>query len=382
MNKFTHEIWGSPEILVPSKCDVDTSNCILERSYVSPKGFSIIGVMPGNILEVEYNGHTFYIQQLNLNSCSNGDQVDSVTRFSIETPTEGNLGIKTFYDMLREAETEFRHNDVENEYYSSYPGSHRILRPQEKELFVPVSLRSIYDEFIKFPKQKDLYLSRGIKHKRSYFLAGPPGNGKSTFIRMLMANSEEYNEVISVQPLPQTRDYESLFNNIIKNRSKPLFLILEEFSRQVDESNIAFILNALDGLDQDSYSGMFIIATDNHPEKLDAALINRPGRFDRVIWLDNPSNDEVDIFVSKMNEKSGIKDIDNRSLYGLSYAEIKEVMNICALWSINEERDVNQSDVEKAVIDLKDFTKKTEIFGYNQISPNVQGGDNKKKRRR
>ena len=42
-------------------------------------------------------------------------------------------------------------------------------------------------------------------------------------------------------------------------------------------------LNLLDGIDASVTGGLLLIATTNHPEQLDPAINNRPGRFDVVI---------------------------------------------------------------------------------------------------
>ena len=48
---------------------------------------------------------------------------------------------------------------------------------------------------------------------------------------------------------------------------------------------VAQLLALLDGLE--SRNGVFVLATTNRPESIDAAL-RRPGRFDRVVWMKLP----------------------------------------------------------------------------------------------
>jgi DNA polymerase III delta prime subunit len=64
----------------------------------------------------------------------------------------------------------------------------------------------------------------------------------------------------------------------------------------IDELNLSFILNLLDGILETP--GRIIILTTNHPEKLDKALI-RPGRIDLNIHFSYCSNETIsDIFIN------------------------------------------------------------------------------------
>ena len=53
---------------------------------------------------------------------------------------------------------------------------------------------------------------------------------------------------------------------------------------------MSFLLNLMDGLED--CEGFLLIATSNHPEKIDAALLQRPSRFDRLWNFGLPGFDE------------------------------------------------------------------------------------------
>jgi SpoVK/Ycf46/Vps4 family AAA+-type ATPase len=68
----------------------------------------------------------------------------------------------------------------------------------------------------------------------------------------------------------------------------PALVILEDIDRlffgtREEKPNVSLqqLLNCLDGVG--TQEGMVVVATANHPEVLDTAILRRPGRFDRVI---------------------------------------------------------------------------------------------------
>ena len=58
----------------------------------------------------------------------------------------------------------------------------------------------------------------------------------------------------------------------------------------VNEHNRTVFLNEMDGFG--SNEGLLIIASSNHPGKIDEALLKRPSRFDRVFHIGLPGPDE------------------------------------------------------------------------------------------
>ncbi|MEM1225856.1 MAG: ATP-binding protein [Planctomycetota bacterium] len=62
---------------------------------------------------------------------------------------------------------------------------------------------------------------------------------------------------------------------------------MEDLDALVDDENRSFFLNQLDGFEKNH--GLIVLATTNHPERIDAAIINRPSRFDRRYHFHLPS---------------------------------------------------------------------------------------------
>lgn len=68
----------------------------------------------------------------------------------------------------------------------------------------------------------------------------------------------------------------SIFDHARKH--SPCILVLEDLDSMVTPFVRSYFLNELDGLAQNS--GILTVATTNHPERIDDAILNRPSRFD------------------------------------------------------------------------------------------------------
>lgn len=66
----------------------------------------------------------------------------------------------------------------------------------------------------------------------------------------------------------------------------PCILAFEDIDGLVTEENRTIFLNEIDGFQNNH--GLLIIASSNHPGKIDEALLKRPSRFDRVFHLGLP----------------------------------------------------------------------------------------------
>jgi SpoVK/Ycf46/Vps4 family AAA+-type ATPase len=79
----------------------------------------------------------------------------------------------------------------------------------------------------------------------------------------------------------------------------PCFLVLEDLDSMIDDENRSFFLNELDGFE--SNTGLVVLATTNHPDRLDPAILNRPSRFDRKYYFNLPAVDERRAYIVAWN---------------------------------------------------------------------------------
>jgi ATP-dependent Zn protease len=61
----------------------------------------------------------------------------------------------------------------------------------------------------------------------------------------------------------------------------------------------SFFLNELDGFRENT--GVVVLATTNHPKKLDTAILDRPSRFDRKYYFDLPAEAERRAYIQHWN---------------------------------------------------------------------------------
>jgi SpoVK/Ycf46/Vps4 family AAA+-type ATPase len=141
----------------------------------------------------------------------------------------------------------------------------------------------------------------------------------------------------------------------------------------VDELNLSFVLNLLDGILETP--GRIIILTTNHPEKLDKALI-RPGRIDLNIHFSYCSNETIrDIFInffelSDNSFKEQLDELNTLEEFKITPAEVNKYLfnnfldPLLAIKQIIEcikSRCVVIKD-EKDHKDLKEFTYTNDVL--------------------
>lgn len=146
-------------------------------------------------------------------------------------------------------------------------------------------------------KNEDMYKKLKIPYKRGIILHGDPGNGKSAMIRELIRNGPEVAKIrlnSSISNIPYV-----LGSVISALNGKKAMIFMEDLDSMVDDENRSEFLNILDG--SDINSGILIIGTTNYPERLDSGFVERPGRFDSMHKIENPTEDTRRLFFQSRN---------------------------------------------------------------------------------
>lgn len=171
----------------------------------------------------------------------------------------------------------------------------RITPVPFQEVYLEEELKRELFDAVRLVFEGDLLPRLGLPRRRGLLLCGPPGNGKTLCIRALLHEYPDASLLYLVRP--ETGVGSWAFERLLEDagellrRSRRCVIALEDvevFFESAQERS-AF-LNALDGLFQGvpPQGALLVVATTNYPEKLDAALLQRPHRFDRVFVLRPP----------------------------------------------------------------------------------------------
>ena len=111
----------------------------------------------------------------------------------------------------------------------------------------------------------------------------------------------------------------------------PCIVVLEDLDSMITDKSRSFFLNELDGFRVNT--GVVVLATTNHPEKLDTAILDRPSRFDRKYYFNLPEEAERRAYIEHWNRdlqaelrvsERGTKSLVNAT-GGFSFAYLKEL---------------------------------------------------------
>ncbi|KAG5643285.1 hypothetical protein DXG03_001252 [Asterophora parasitica] len=174
-------------------------------------------------------------------------------------------------------------------------------------------------------KRPELFTAVGISAACGVLLWGPPGCGK-TLLAKAVANESKAN-FISVKGPELLNKYVGESERAVRQvfsrarASSPCVIFFDELDALVprrddnlSESSarvVNTLLTELDGLD--ARKSVYVIAATNRPDMIDPAMV-RPGRLDKLLYVDLPSPDERAEIVRTMTRKLPLGTIDGATL--------------------------------------------------------------------
>jgi AAA+ superfamily predicted ATPase len=158
--------------------------------------------------------------------------------------------------------------------------------------------REVQRDFAQFFNSRETYERYGIPWRRGAIFTGPPGNGKTHTVKALINSLER--PCLYVRNFTGDGTEQQNMAEVFKRaRREPTLVVLEDLDSMITDANRAFFLNELDGFRVNT--GVAVLATTNHPDKLDTAIIDRPSRFDRKYQFELPAEAERLAYVEKWN---------------------------------------------------------------------------------
>ncbi|NEW07873.1 ATP-binding protein [Paenibacillus sp. SYP-B3998] len=143
--------------------------------------------------------------------------------------------------------------------------------------------RSI-DQF--FAEDRSFFQEYQIPYKRGILLYGKPGNGKTTLVKSIAGSVKAPVAYWQITEHTCSDSIQEVFQAAAN--MAPMILVIEDIDSMPERAR-SYFLNILDGAT--SKEGIFMIGTTNYPEKIDPALMNRAGRFDRAYEIKLPDTE-------------------------------------------------------------------------------------------
>lgn len=192
--------------------------------------------------------------------------------------------------------------------------------------------KAIYEDARQFFASRATYEEYNIPWKRGVLLVGPPGNGKTHAVKALINSLK-----MPCLYVKSFRNRSGIDENGIRavfgraRKTAPCLLVFEDLDALITNQNRSFFLNELDGFAWNT--GILTVATTNHPEKLDEAIVNRPSRFDRKYHFDLPALPQRLAYIEQWNKAlklamrmtpTEIEEV-SKLTEGFSFAYLKEL---------------------------------------------------------
>lgn len=167
----------------------------------------------------------------------------------------------------------------------------RVPMVPEGALVIPQSVSpEILRRIDRFWEVAPRALELGLSPRRGYLLTGPPGTGKTQFVRHLLSRYPDAAAFLHLAPSARIASLtlETMAAEAARI-SGPVIAIIEDVEKLLESrgTTLQFLLDVLDGLRDQPHPRLWI-ATTNEAQALDRSLTDRPGRFDELLIFDLP----------------------------------------------------------------------------------------------
>ncbi|KYK22727.1 hypothetical protein AYK24_00435 [Thermoplasmatales archaeon SG8-52-4] len=264
-----------------------------------------------------------------------------------------------------------------------------------EDVILPYNLKNaILSDFEKFLKSREKYEKFGMIWKRGYIFHGPPGNGKTLFLRKLgLAFGIEMVDIITRiekdgtikmpheyydQPFADDRSFDIEKFAIGHETDNPVSIYyLEDMDKVIGRNDddyakitLSDFLTAIDGVSRLA-NGLIIIGTTNNTDQLSSAILGRPGRFDRIYEFKKPDISGILGFFKRRqfeikNEKTTEEYVPKLVKKGFSMAFVEDfVMSSITHY---ERQTISIKEADYIVVELEKYNKfnvQTESMGFN-----------------
>jgi len=217
------------------------------------------------------------------------------------------------------------------------------------DLIVPDETKAyLGDHVAGFVQKLDLYRRYGLKTKKGVLFSGPPGTGKTLAAKVLASQVAVTFIWVTSKDLSDAGKVREVFR--MARDLAPTILLFEDADLYVEDRKtgnrsavMGEIFNQLDGIED--LENVLTIMTTNFPEKMERALIDRPGRFDKELRFENPDKNLVLLMVKRFCKGYQWKDHTHQSweaignmLAGHSGAHVYESVKRAVIRALEDPR--------------------------------------------
>lgn len=216
----------------------------------------------------------------------------------------------------------------------------------------------VREDFETFFRREQWFRDHSLPFRRGYLFYGPPGNGKSTVIKVMASHP-------AITPFALDFGYEHLSNESLTSvfeiaaQNAAALLIFEDLDRAFtvgeprdnrEKVTLSHFLNCLDGIG--TQDGLIVVATANDPPLLDAAILRRPGRLDRVVPFRPPDAQLRARYLCSLGRgalpSDGLEEIAATS-DGLSFAQLRESYILAGQLAFESDSQVGIEHLRKGI---------------------------------